>query len=68
MLVDVETSVWCLRRLPVIYVGGWMLDDDGSGMLPWATHSCSSSRIDGKHLLEVHSHLMGWDVTQTKWI
>ena len=32
-LVDVETSVWCIEKPPVIYVGGWKLDDDKSGML-----------------------------------
>ena len=33
MLVDVETSVWGIGCPPLIYVGGWKLDDDESRML-----------------------------------
>ena len=30
---DLETNVWCIGKPPVIYVGGWLLNDDESGML-----------------------------------
>ena len=37
---DVETSMQWIGRPLVIYVGGWMLDDDESGMLH-GQHICS---------------------------
>ena len=33
LLADVETSALYIGRPPVIYVGGWMLDDNKSRML-----------------------------------
>ena len=62
-LLDVETSVWCIGRPPVFYVGGWILDDNESRML-YGHHICVVvEEVMVKDLSEVFSHLQSWDVT-----